>query len=142
MFPNTSGAAIARAERIRAAFHGEIAPTTPTGRRTPIANAPGMSEGITWPSGAYAAPAAWRKRPGTKPIWNMPKPKLHPVSFASHSTTSSRRDSSTSAAFRKTAWRWPGPACDQVANASCAASIARRASSRPPAATLATTSPV
>ena len=52
VFPNTSGDAIARADRISAAFQGEIAPTTPTGRRTPIANAPGMSDGSTWPSGA------------------------------------------------------------------------------------------
>ena len=103
MFPKTIGAAIARADRIRAAFQGEIAPTTPTGRRMPIAKAPGRSDGMTWPSGAYAAPAAWRKRPGTNPIWNMPKPKLQPVSLASHSTTSSRRDSRTSAAFRNTA---------------------------------------
>ena len=46
--------------------------------------------------------------PGTKPIWNMPKPKLQPVSRASHSTTSSRRLSRTSAAFRKIAWRTGG----------------------------------
>ena len=51
VFPNTSGLAIARADRIRAAFQGEMAATTPTGRRTPIANAPGRSEGITWPVG-------------------------------------------------------------------------------------------
>ena len=31
VLPNTSGAAIERAERISAAFHGAIAPTTPTG---------------------------------------------------------------------------------------------------------------
>ena len=49
--PSTSGAAIERAERISAAFHGAIAPTTPTGRRKPIANAP-VSEGMTSPSGA------------------------------------------------------------------------------------------
>ena len=51
VLPRARGAAIDRAERISAAFHGAIAPTTPTGRRTPIANAP-VSEGITSPSGA------------------------------------------------------------------------------------------
>ena len=51
MFPSASGAAIDRAERMSAAFHGAIAPTTPTGRRMPIANAP-VSEGSTSPSGA------------------------------------------------------------------------------------------
>ncbi len=51
VLPSASGAAIERAERISAAFHGAIAPTTPTGLRTPIANAP-ESEGITSPSGA------------------------------------------------------------------------------------------
>ena len=42
MLPSASGAAIERAERISAAFHGAIAPTTPTGRRMPIAKVPGM----------------------------------------------------------------------------------------------------
>ena len=55
MLPSASGAAIERAERISAAFHGAIAPTTPTGRRRPIANVPGMSDGMTWPIGAYAS---------------------------------------------------------------------------------------
>ena len=50
-FPSASGAAIERAERISAAFHGANAPTTPTGFRIPIAKAP-VSEGITCPSGA------------------------------------------------------------------------------------------
>ncbi len=52
MFPSASGAAIERADRISAAFQGAIAPTTPTGRRIPIASVPGWSDGITWPSGA------------------------------------------------------------------------------------------
>ena len=47
-----------------AAFQGAIAPTHPTGRRMPIAIAPGRSDGSIWPIGTYAAPAAWRKRPG------------------------------------------------------------------------------
>ena len=51
VLPSASGAAIERAERISAAFHGAMAPTTPTGRRNPIENAP-VSEGCTWPSGA------------------------------------------------------------------------------------------
>ena len=51
VLPSASGAAIERAERMSAAFHGAIAPTTPTGRRTPIAKAP-VSDGITSPSGA------------------------------------------------------------------------------------------
>ena len=89
VLPRASGAAIERADRISAAFQGAIAATTPTGRRTPIANAPGMSDGSTSPIGAYARPAVWRKRPGTKCIWNMPKPKLAPVSRASRDTTSS-----------------------------------------------------
>jgi hypothetical protein len=46
-----SGAASERADRIRAAFQGAIAPTTPTGRRMPIANVPGTSEGMTSPIG-------------------------------------------------------------------------------------------
>ena len=52
VLPSTSGAAMERAERISAAFQGAIAPTTPTGLRTPIANAPGMSEGRISPVGA------------------------------------------------------------------------------------------
>ena len=51
VLPSASGAAIERAERISAAFQGAIAPMTPAGRRTPIANAP-VSDGITSPSGA------------------------------------------------------------------------------------------
>ena len=90
-----------RADRISAAFQGAIAATTPTGRRMPMANAPGMSEGRISPIGAYASPAAWRKSPGTKRIWNMPKPKLAPVSRASSETTSSWRRSRMSAARRK-----------------------------------------
>src|SRR5206468_10478119 len=65
VFPSASGAEIERAERISAAFQGAIAPTTPTGRRRPSAIVPGMSDGITWPIGEYASPAAWRKSPGT-----------------------------------------------------------------------------
>ena len=42
VLPSASGAAIERAERISAAFQGAIAPTTPTGRRMPIAKAPGV----------------------------------------------------------------------------------------------------
>ncbi len=41
VLPSASGAAIERADRISAAFHGAIAPTTPTGRRRPIASVPG-----------------------------------------------------------------------------------------------------
>ena len=51
VLPSASGAAIERADRISAAFQGAIAPTTPTGRRSPIAKAP-MSDGITSPTGA------------------------------------------------------------------------------------------
>ena len=47
VLPNASGAVIDRADRISAAFQGAIAATTPTGRRTPIAIAPGTSDGIT-----------------------------------------------------------------------------------------------
>src|SRR5829696_8297526 len=72
----------------------------------------------------------------------MPKPNVDPVSRASNSTTSSRRLSRTSAARRNIPWRAPGGVCDQAGNASAAASIARRASSRPADATMATTSPV
>jgi hypothetical protein len=46
VFPRASGDAIERAERISAAFHGAMAPTTPTGRRRPIENAP-TSDGMT-----------------------------------------------------------------------------------------------
>ena len=52
VLPSASGAAIDRAERISAAFHGAIAATTPTGRRRPIASVPGWSDGITVPTGA------------------------------------------------------------------------------------------
>ena len=137
--PRARGAAMARAERINAAFHGEMAPTTPTGRRSPMANAP-WSEGMTSPTGVYARAAACRKSPGTKPIWNMPKPNVHPVSRASSETTSSERLSRISAAFRKTRWRAAGGDCDQALDASCAPATARAASSRPAAETVATTS--
>ena len=141
VLPSASGAAIERADRISAAFQGAIAPTTPTGRRRPIAKAP-MSDGITSPTGAYASAAVWRKSPGTKCIWNMPKPNVDPVSRASSETTSSRRLSSTSAAFRKMPWRTAGGVCAQAGAAAAAASTARRASARVPAATSATSSPV
>jgi hypothetical protein len=141
VLPRTRAAAIDRAERISAAFHGAIAPTTPTGRLTPIANAP-VSEGITSPSGAYANAAACRNRPGTKCIWNIPNPNVQPVSRASIDTTSSFRLSRTSAALRKTLWRTAGGVCDHSGKAAAAASTARRASSLPPAATSETTSPV
>ena len=131
VLPSASGAAIERAERMSAAFHGAIAPTTPTGRRRPIANVPGMSDGITCPIGAYGDAAAWRKRPGTKCIWNIPKPKraarlareqrddlFHPAledvgRLEEHALPLGR------AASR-----------DHAGNAAAAASIARRASSR------------
>ena len=45
VLPSASGAEIERADRISAAFHGAMAPTTPTGRRRPIENAP-TSEGM------------------------------------------------------------------------------------------------
>ena len=128
MLPSASGAAIDREERMSAAFQGAIAPTTPTGRRTPIENAP-VSEGMISPSGAYASAAACRKRPGTKWIWNIAKPTVQPVSRRSHSTTSSARASRRSAAFRKTRCRSAGGACDHAGKASAAASIARCASS-------------
>ena len=51
MLPSASGAEIARAERMSAAFQGAIAPTTPTGRRMPIEKAP-VSDGMISPSGA------------------------------------------------------------------------------------------
>jgi hypothetical protein len=41
-----------RSERIKAAFQGAIAPTTPTGWRRPMAMAPGRSEGMISPMGA------------------------------------------------------------------------------------------
>ena len=125
MLPSASGAAIERAERISAAFQGAIAPTTPTGRRMPIANAP-VSDGMTCPSGAYASAAACRNRFGTKNDWNMPNPKVDPVSRASIDTTSSRRSSSRSAAFRKMRCRSAGGVARQAANAADAASIAAR----------------
>ena len=51
VLPTASGTASDRAERISAAFHGAIAPTTPTGLRTPRASVPGLSDGITCPTG-------------------------------------------------------------------------------------------
>ena len=51
VFPRARGAAMPRADRIRAAFQGKMAPTTPTGRRSPMAIVPGRSEGRTWPIG-------------------------------------------------------------------------------------------
>src|SRR5947207_14229391 len=66
VLPSASGDAIERAERINAAFQGAIAPTTPAGRRTPSENVPGLSDGITCPTGWYGSAAAWRSRFGTK----------------------------------------------------------------------------
>ena len=139
--PRTSGAVIERAERISAAFQGAIAPTTPTGRRIPIANAP-VSDGMISPIDAYAVPAAWRNSPATKWSWNMPKPKVAPVSRASSETTSSPLLSRASAALRKTCCRVAGGAVDHSGNAAAEASTAFRASSRVPAATRPTVSPV
>ena len=141
MLPSTSGAAIERAERISAAFHGAIAPTTPTGLRRPIANAP-VSDGMISPIGAYASAAAWRKSPGTKWSWNIEIPNVAPVSRVSQPATSCARLSSMSAAFRKMRCFSSGGVFHQPSNAACAASTARCASSRVPAAICATTSPV
>src|SRR5439155_3972424 len=141
VFPRRSGSISDRAESMSAACHGAIAATTPTGLRMPIASAP-VSDGMICPIGWYGAAAACRKSPGTKCIWNMPKPKVQPVSRASIETTSSRRDSRTSAAFRKIACRAAGGAAAQAGNAAAAASIALRASSPPLAGTIATVSPV
>ena len=141
VFPSASGAAIERADRICAAFHGAIAATTPTGRRSPIENAP-MSDGMISPVDWYGSAAACLKRPGTKCSWNIAMPKVAPVSRVSHETTSSPRASRMSAALRKICWRAAGGLSDHAGNASAAASIARRASSRVPAGTFATTSPL
>jgi hypothetical protein len=99
-------------------------------------------EGITCPSGAYASAAAWRKRFGTKSDWNIPKPKLAPLSRASSSTTSIWRSSRMSAALRKIRCRSAGGVCDHAGKAATAASTARCASAGPPAGAVATTSPV
>ena len=103
VLPKTSGAQIDRAERMSAAFQGAIAPTTPTGLRIAIAVAPGRSLGRIWPSGAYAAPAAWRKRPGTKPIWNMPHPNCTRSREQASRPPRRGETSSTCAASRKMA---------------------------------------
>ncbi len=130
MLPSARGAVIERAERICAAFHGAIAPTTPTGWRIPIAMRPGVSVGSTCPIGAYGIAAAWRSSPGTKWSWNIAKPNVLPVSRARRSTTSSPRLSRMSAALRKIACLVSGEACDHAGKAAAAASTARRASSR------------
>ena len=84
MLPSASGAAIERADRISAAFHGAIAATTPTGRRMPIANVPGLSDGMHLADrrvrerGRLAEAARARSASGTSP-----KPKVQPVSRAS-----------------------------------------------------------
>src|SRR3954452_12631135 len=57
VLPSASGAAIERAERMSAAFHGAIAATTPTGLRIPIENA-AVSDGMTVPIGWYGNAAA------------------------------------------------------------------------------------
>ena len=120
VLPYASGAVIERNERISAAFHGAIAPTTPTGWRNPIAIAPGTSDGITSPIGAYATAAACRNRPGVKMVWNIPNPNVQPVSRASRPTISSRRLSRMSAARRKTCWRTAGGAAAHSGNAAAA----------------------
>jgi hypothetical protein len=76
------------------------------------------------------------------PIWNMPNPKLQPVSRASSDTIASRRPSRMSAALRKRRWRCAGGVADQAGKAATAASTARRASARDAAGARRTTSPV
>ena len=88
------------------------------------------------------APPPGARSPATKPIWNMPKPNVAPVSRASRPTISSRRDSRMSAALRKMPWRCAGTLCDHSGKARAAAATACTASSREPAGTSATTSPV
>src|SRR5947208_3672021 len=130
VLPSASGAAIERADRMSAAFQGAIAPTTPTGLRTPSANVPGWSEGMTSPIGWYGVAAACRNSPGTKLIWNIPKPNVQPVSRASSPTTSSRRCASRSAAMREIACRAAGRAPDPARSRGAAASDAGGASGR------------
>ncbi len=58
VLPRHIGATIARPDSTSAAFHGAMAATTPTGRRTAIAREPCRSDGMTWPTALYGAPAA------------------------------------------------------------------------------------
>ncbi len=93
MLPSASGAVIERSERISATFHGAIAPTTPTGWRRPIAIAPGCRTGSPRRAARRPSAAAWRRSPGMKCIWNMPKPNVQPVSRASSDRRSRRAGS-------------------------------------------------
>ncbi len=73
VLPSARGPTMARPPSVRAAFHGAIAATTPTGRRTANAREPGRSVGRICPVGACASPAAWRSRATLKSNCRPPK---------------------------------------------------------------------
>ena len=51
VLPKASGLTTVRQASTCAPFHGEIPATTPSGRRSAIANVPGVSERMTSPAG-------------------------------------------------------------------------------------------
>src|ERR1700691_139204 len=58
VLPNASGLTTVRQASTCARFQGEIPATTPSGRRSAIANVPGESDLITSPTGRYPQLAA------------------------------------------------------------------------------------
>ena len=144
VLPNTSGAAIERADRISAAFHGRDRADHPDRlahahreragevgredrRRRRVGGAGGLPE-----------------QPGHEAHLEHPEPEAA-AGLARQPARRPRRArlSRMSAALQEDRLpRTAGGVCDQAGNAAAAASTARRASSRPPAATWATTSPV
>jgi hypothetical protein len=60
VLPNASRLTTVRQASTCAPFQGEIPATTPSGRRSAIANVPGESDLITSPTGRYPQLAAWR----------------------------------------------------------------------------------
>ena len=99
-----------------------------------------MPDRMTSPAGRYPQLEACRSSRVAVRIWKPANPPAHPVSSASSAVISGARRLTMSAAFRNSACRAAGGLADQAGNAA-AASTARAASARVPAATRAMTVP-
>jgi hypothetical protein len=112
-----------------------------TGAASPGANVPGMSERMTSPTGRYPQLAACRSSRVAVSTWKPANAPAQPVSVASSAVISFWRPSTMSAARRNMVCLPAGGSCAQRGNAAVAASTARPASARVPAAIRAMTVP-
>ena len=135
VLPSASGAAIERAERMRAAFQGAIAPTTPTGCARPSRAARGvrgedLADRRVGERGRLAEQVPARSAAGT-----CRSRTCSPSRARAARRPRPARSRGCPPPSGRCAGAPPGGVCDHAGNAAAAASTARRASSRPPAGT-------